>query len=151
MLSAVTNKLVAFATNQSWLGALLVRVSVGLMFYQAGSGKLGRLEGVANYFESLGIPAPAFNAVFVAWVETIGGLAIVAGLATRFVAIPLAFTMVVAMKTGGAFSSETVSLMDVLTVADFTYMAALIWLALAGPGQASLDALLGLFRSNKRR
>lgn len=68
----------------------------GAAFLQAGWGKFGRLEGVAEWFGSIGIPAPGFHALLVASVETVGGLLLILGLFSRLTAIPMAFTMLIA-------------------------------------------------------
>ncbi|MDX2019002.1 MAG: DoxX family protein [Deltaproteobacteria bacterium] len=141
-LVATLERAHALAARFSWVGALLVRISIGLMFFQTGKGKLGNIEGTTGFFESLGIPAPGFHAVFVGGLEMLGGLALVLGLGTRYFAVPLAITMVVAMATGGAFSETPEGLMDVVTASEFTYMVILFWLAATGAGRASLDGLV---------
>jgi hypothetical protein len=55
---------------------LLVRLYWGWQFSQTGWGKLHRLPQVTHFFASLNIPAPGVNAVFVSWLELIGGFAL---------------------------------------------------------------------------
>jgi putative oxidoreductase len=70
--------------------ALVLRVSLGLM-YIAHSLVLKHytytLAGTAQFFESIGLPAPLAYATF--WAELLGGLALVAGIGTRVVALGL--------------------------------------------------------------
>jgi putative oxidoreductase len=72
----------------AWLPPLLARVSVGLVFVTTGWGKLQNLDRVIEFFRSLGIPAPEYQAPFVAATELSCGLLLVLGLGTRFAAVP---------------------------------------------------------------
>src|SRR5215467_13273975 len=71
------------------LGVMILRVILGLIFFKAGSGKLfgwfGGLgiEGVTQFFQDLGIPAPHAQAIFVGCTELLGGLALISGFLTR--------------------------------------------------------------------
>ena len=70
--------------------ALVLRVSLGVM-YIAHSLVLKHftytLPGTAQFFESLGLPAALAYLTF--WAELAGGLALVAGIGTRIVALGL--------------------------------------------------------------
>jgi putative oxidoreductase len=70
--------------------ALVLRVSLGVMFI-AHSLVLKYfvfgLAGTAQFFESLGLPAGLAYLTF--WAELLGGLALVAGFATRWVVLAL--------------------------------------------------------------
>ena len=70
--------------------ALVLRVTLGVMFI-AHSLILKyftfTLTGTAQFFESLGLPAALAYLTF--WAELIGGIALVAGIATRWVALAL--------------------------------------------------------------
>lgn len=70
--------------------ALVLRVSLGLM-YIAHSLVLKHftftLPGTAQFFESLGLPGALAYLTF--WAELLGGLALVAGIGTRWVALGL--------------------------------------------------------------
>ena len=46
----------------SWLSPTVARLTVGLVFFQSGWGKLHDLAKVTDYFTELGLPAPAFQA-----------------------------------------------------------------------------------------
>ena len=58
---------------------LFVRLYWGWQFMQAGWGKLHNLAHVAQFFASLGIPAPGPTALFVACVEFFGGVLLMRG------------------------------------------------------------------------
>jgi putative oxidoreductase len=131
-----------------WLGRLVVRLSVGLMFFGSGLGKLGKLPGLVEYFRSLGIPAPELQAPFVATVELVCGALLVVGLATRPAALMLCGVMVVAIVTAAApehhIQATWKGLLEFLYLSEWCLLLLLAWLMLAGPGRASLDARLGI-------
>ena len=86
------------------IAPLATRVVIGLAFFQAGTGKFRHFENVIGFFDSLGIPFPAFNAGLVASMETVGGIMLIFGLFTRFFAAGLTVTMVVALLTADTTS-----------------------------------------------
>lgn len=83
-----------------FLAPMLLRIFLAPIFIIAGYGKLAALEDTAYYFgEYLGLPAPMLMAVLAGATEFFGGIAILIGLAVRWFAIPLMFTMIVAAGT----------------------------------------------------
>ncbi|MEO8011385.1 MAG: DoxX family protein [Dokdonella sp.] len=128
------------ASPLAWLGPLLARFTVGWVFLWSGWGKLGALPQVIENFHGWGIPAPELLAPFVSGVEFIGGILLIIGLLTRLAAIPLAITMVVAIKS--VLWPQVGSLFDLVALSEFAYLAIFVWLAVAGAGSASLDHLL---------
>jgi putative oxidoreductase len=94
---------------------------------------------IPNFVE-WGIPFPNILTPFVAGVECFGGAMLIAGLFTRIPAAMLAVVMVVAIKS--AKWGDVDSLETLLGFEEATYFAAFLWLAIAGPGAASLDRLL---------
>jgi len=84
----------------NFLGALALRIYLAPIFILAGWHKLQALDDTAYYFgEMLGLPAPMLMATLAGLVEFIGGITLLLGLAVRFLAIPLMFTMIVAAST----------------------------------------------------
>jgi putative oxidoreductase len=73
-------------------------------------------------------------------VECFGGIMLILGLFTRIPAAMLAVVMIVAIKS--AKWGDVDSLETLLGFEEVTYFAAFLWLAIAGPGAASLDRLL---------
>lgn len=126
--------------NQSW-GIAVLRVVTGIVFLAHGWQKLFQLgfHGVAGFFGAVGIPLPFVAAVIVTMVEVLGGIALIAGLLTRWAAALNGFDMVVAilmvhlkngfLKPGGV---EHPLIM----------LAACIALVMVGPGAASVDGAL---------
>ena len=108
------------------------RIVPGLAFFQAGMGKFRHFESVVDFFDSPGIPFPAFNAGLVASMETVGGVMLIAGLFTRFFASGLTVTVVVALVTDdtAAFLSSWGSASEVspTDVTAFTFVLFLLWL-----------------------
>jgi putative oxidoreductase len=127
-------------TRLAWLGPLLVRVSMASVFIVTGWGKLHDIPKVTAFFTELGLPIAGFNAGLVATVEFVGGILILVGLFTRFAALPLAFSMLVAIVTGKRDDIDGVPTFFAFN--EFTYFACFVWLALAGAGALSLDRLL---------
>ncbi len=83
-----------------FIAPLLLRLFLAPIFILAGYGKLTALDNTAYYFgEMLGMPAPMLMALLAGAAEFFGGIAILIGLATRWFAIPLMFTMIMAATT----------------------------------------------------
>ncbi|TVO69149.1 DoxX family protein [Denitromonas ohlonensis] len=76
-------------TNTTELGIALLRVTLGVMFIAHALLKLlvYTLPGTAGFFESVGLPGVL--AYVVTPVELLGGIALVAGLKTRWVSLAL--------------------------------------------------------------
>ncbi|HEY3836601.1 MAG TPA: DoxX family protein [Bryobacteraceae bacterium] len=124
---------------------LAVRLYWGWQFAQTGWGKLGDIGKVINFFTSLGIPAPAFNAWFVSGLELAGGILLVLGLGSRLIAAPLVIDMIVAYVTadrealGQIFSDPD----KFYAAAPYTFLFASLIVLIFGPGKFSVDAILG--------
>jgi len=133
-----------------WLGRLVVRLSIGTMFFGSGLGKLGKLPGLIGYFRSLGIPFPELQAPFVASTELVCGALVAVGLVTRPAALMLCGVMVVAIITAAApehhIQANWHGLLEFLYLSEWCLLLLLGWLVLAGPGRASVDARLGIER-----
>ena len=123
-----------------WLAPLLARITLGVLFISTGWGKVHNLAKVAAFFAELHIPAPAIQATFVSYVELIGGALILLGLFARLASLPLIGSMAVAILT--AKVDEVHGLPDLFGLVEWTYLALLVWLALAGPGRVSIDHFL---------
>ena len=126
------------ASYFSWAGPLIMRLIVGYVFLLSGWGKLNNLPQIIQNFTEWGIPLPLTP--FVSGVEFFGGIMLLLGLFTRIPAAMLAVVMLVAIKSAKWESVD--SLETLLGFEEATYFAAFMWLAIAGPGAASLDRLL---------
>lgn len=128
------------ASKLSWLPPLVARLTVGWVFVLSGWGKLHALPDIVDYFRTLGIPAPEIQAPFASGTELVCGALLLAGLASRFAAVPLIVVMTVAIMT--ARIEDLTSAGALFGFIEWTYIALLLWIAVAGPGPLSLDALL---------
>jgi putative oxidoreductase len=128
------------AHHLTWLPPLFARITVGWVFMLSGWGKLHALPQVTENFVGWGIPLSNILAPFVSGVEFFGGLFLLFGLLTRISAGALGVTMIVAIRS--AKWADVDSLETLLGFDEFEYLALFLWLAVAGPGLLSLDALL---------
>lgn len=130
----------------AFLAPLATRLVIGQAYYQTGSGKIANFANVVAFFTDLGIPLPEANAFLVSRLEFWGGILLVLGLLTRFVAAGLATTMVVALSTADteAFTEALRGAGEagLTDVTSFVFLLFLLWLVLYGPGPLSLDHLL---------
>jgi putative oxidoreductase len=124
------------------LGTTLLRLIVGTTFIAHGSQKLLSfgVAGTAGFLGSLGVPMANVMAPVLIATEVGGGILLLLGLLTRYVSIPLLFTMVVAIATvhlqHGFFLPQGYEFALLLAVG-------LVTLALQGSGAFALDNAIG--------
>lgn len=124
------------------LGTTILRLIIGVVFIAHGAQKAFGfgLEGTAGFLASLGVPVANLMAPVLIATELGGGILLVLGLLTRYVSIPLAFTMLVAIVTvhlpHGFFLPQGY---------EFPLLvgAGLVTLFLQGSGAFALDNVLG--------
>jgi putative oxidoreductase len=122
---------------------LVVRVYWGWQISQNGWGKLHNLPHVTEFFASLGLPAPAFTAVFVSSFEFLAGILLALGLLSRVAALGLVIDMTMAYLTADrdsflAFFSNPGKFYG----ADpFIFFFVALIILIFGPGKISLDTL----------
>lgn len=97
--------------NRTGIGIALLRVSLGIMFVAHSlilKYFVYTLDGTAGYFASIGLPALLAYVVF--WMELIGGVLLILGIASRWVALGLLPILIGALWThagfGWVFSNE---------------------------------------------
>lgn len=82
------------------LAPLLLRLYLAPVLMQAGYNKLSHFEDTAAWFGNaewgLGLPMPEVMAALAAGTELFGGVALILGLAIRWITLPLMVTMLVA-------------------------------------------------------
>jgi len=87
-----------FFTLYTSFGVLVLRLVYGLIFIAHGSQKIfGGLSGTTQFFEQIGIKPGAFWARLVGTIEFVGGICLVLGLFTQWVALLLGIIMVMAI------------------------------------------------------
>jgi putative oxidoreductase len=72
-----------------------LRILVGIVFVAHGYPKLGSFQGFAGYLASLGVPLPQVAASIVILLEVVGGVGLILGFGTRWIALALAIEMLV--------------------------------------------------------
>ena len=132
------------------IGVAVLRIVTGIIFFAHGWQKMFDmgLAGVGGFFGSIGIPLPEVSAALVIALELVGGLLLILGLGTRWVAIPLAITMLVALFTvhlANGFFASNGGYEFVLTLFGTT-----VALALTGSGAYALDNQPALRRFSTR-
>ena len=95
-------KLSRYFHNRS-LGLLLIRVAVGMVFLMHGWGKVTNLAGVEGMFTQMGFGA--LTGDFIAYLEVIGGLALILGIFTRIFGVLFGIEMIVAYFVTGGFGT----------------------------------------------
>jgi len=134
---ASEEQIIMNAIAREW-GITVLRVMVGIVFLMHGWQKVFvyGFAGVQGAFGQMGIPMASVSGPFIALLELVGGILLIVGLFTRWVAILIALEMAfAALKVhlpGGFFLPKGAEYA-------FTLCAANIALALAGPGAAALD------------
>ncbi len=139
-INTVSGRALRILHKLEWIGPLLVRLTLGLVFATTGWGKLHNLDKVTEFFGSLHIPAPGFHAALVSIIELVGGLMIIAGLGTRIAAALLVGVMAVAIWT--AKLAELHGIVDLANTTELTYLVMFVWLVVSGAGAASLDHVI---------
>jgi putative oxidoreductase len=127
--------------NYQELGALLLRVILGITFFLHGLSKFqGGIENTVGFFDSMGIPG--FIAYFVATIELVGGIALIAGLGTRivsflFVVIMAGALLIVNLSNGFLGGYEL----------DLVLMIIALYFVLNGSSWMSLDSKLQFMKN----
>ena len=132
-----------------WVGVLVARVAVGLLFFLSGRGKLfvrERREEMRQTLIEAHVPFPEFNAVFVSAVEFVCGLLLIFGALTPLACAMLGGLMIVAIATIAIRNIKATSplgwLSEFLYLPEVLYLVILIWLFFSGPGWFSIDHLI---------
>jgi len=146
-LADLVTRVYARLDGLEWGVRLVARIAVGLEFFGSGLGKLGKLNGLIQYFRSLGMPAADILAPFVASTELVCGLLVAIGLLTRPAAAMLCGVMTVATVTAAVpekhITASWHGLLEFFYLPEVLLLLLLAWIVFAGPGRASLDARLG--------
>jgi putative oxidoreductase len=135
--------------SRTWTGDLAIlalRLAVGVVLAYHGWLKIGEVSGFAGFVDSLGIPAPNLMAYVVTYLEFLGGIALIVGLATRYVAaifvVEMVFTIALVKVDIGLIAPEGVG-----AELDLLILATALSFVLTGAGRWSVDALLGRRRA----
>jgi uncharacterized membrane protein YphA (DoxX/SURF4 family) len=135
---------------------VLLRLMAGGVFFWEGILKFVYANQGIGRFTKLGMPVPAVTADFVAVLEIVGGLLLLSGWLTRFIAVPFVVEMLVAMLstkislylgTSPLPAPPSPPQMGIWAVlheirSEYAQLLTVIFLAINGPGIWSLDAWL---------
>lgn len=135
---------------------LLLRVMAGSVFFWEGIMKFVFVNQGVGRFTKIGFPFPAETAHFVAVVEIVGGLLLLAGLSSRVVALVFVGEMAVAMLSTKITMFLGISPLALPPVppqtgfwavlheirSEFAQMFVCLYVMIEGPGRLSLDAWL---------
>jgi uncharacterized membrane protein YphA (DoxX/SURF4 family) len=144
---------------------ILLRLMAGGVFFWEGILKFVYVNQGVGRFTKLGLPFPDFTASFVGGLEIVGGLLILLGLGTRFVAVPFLIEMVVAMlstKIGLYLGTSPLPLPPSPPVtgfwavlhevrSEYAQLLTVAFLLAAGPGPWSLDARWARKRTGQQK
>jgi putative oxidoreductase len=133
-----------------WIGILVARLAVGLLFFLSGRGKLfvpERREQMRETLVAARVPFPDFNALFVSTIEFVSGVLLIFGAITPLACAMLSGVMIVAIATTAIRNIRATSpvgwLSEFLYLPEVLLLVILLWLFLSGPGWLSIDHLLG--------
>lgn len=137
-----------FLAPFQFVAPLALRLGLGVVFVDHGYSKLtgGPAEGFGGMLTGLGVGAPEFVAWLVTIAELVGGVMLVAGLATRLVALPLIATMIgaiILVKAELGIIAPAGTPMPGAEL-DIALLAGLVALLFMGAGRLSLDHVLGI-------
>ena len=134
--------------NLKSIPLLLMRIILAIGFFGPAKMKMGNIDGIISWFESINIPIPALNAYLATGTEALGVVLLALGLGTRLISIPLIITMIVAIGTvhlSNGFEAGNNGFEIPLY-----YMIMLITLVIYGSGKFSIDHLLKKIENNKQ-
>ena len=132
----------------------ILRLMAGGVFLWEGILKFVYVNQGVGRFAKLGIPFPHFSSGFVGGLEIFGGLLLITGLFTRFIAVPFIIEMIVAMLSTKISmflgtsplplppSPPQVGIWAVLHEirSEYAQLMTVLFLLINGPGVLSLDA-----------
>jgi uncharacterized membrane protein YphA (DoxX/SURF4 family) len=155
----MVHKLIQFLSRPPMDGpraAVLIRLMAGSVFFWEGVLKFVYVNQGIGRFTKLGMPVPDILAPAIAYLEIGGGLLLLFGLATRWIAVPFIIEMIVAILSTKVSlylgtsplplppAPPKVGLWAVLheTRSDWAQILTCGYLLWAGPGPWSIDAIL---------
>jgi putative oxidoreductase len=144
---------------------VLIRLMAGGVFLWEGILKFVYTNQGVGRFTKLGIPFPGPMAHFVAVLEIVGGLLLMAGFLTRFISVPFIIEMIVAIlstKISLYLGTSPLPLPPAPPKvgpwavlheirSDYAQIMSVTFLLIAGPGPWSVDAILARTSALARR
>ena len=85
-----------------FIAPLLMRLYLVPIFWMAGTHKIEGFDNIVQWFGNddwgLGLPFPFILAILAIGAEVIGAIALLLGLGVRLMAVPMMFTMIIALS-----------------------------------------------------
>lgn len=130
---------------------LLIRLYWGYDFFQTGMGKLNNLDRTAEFFLSLNIPFPYFNAAAAGSTEIVCGILLMIGLASRYASLPLIVILSAAYATDDyeALSNIFTDIESFVDATPFRHLLASLIVLVFGAGKISIDAIIASYFRNR--
>ena len=128
--------------NLTNLLALAGRILIATIFVISGFGKIGGFEGVAGYIGSKGLPMPQVLAALTIALELGGGILLILGFKTRWVAALFFLWLIPTTVIFHAFwglDPKAAQQMQIHFLKNVSIMGAMLMLVAFGPGAWSLD------------
>lgn len=140
---------------EGYSSIILIRIAAGLVFLGEGILKFLFPSMGITRFTLLGFPFPQYHADFVGGLEIIGGICLILGLFTNLFSLLFAIEMIVAFLSTKITMFLGTSPLPLPAVppqiglwavvhesrSDYSQFLSMLFLMIAGPGKASLDAL----------
>lgn len=98
-ITSLYQRVISGVRSLQFLPLLASRLALAYGFYGTAKTKWSDIHAVAEWFGTMGIPAPLLNAYLAAGSEALGVVLLTLGLGTRFIVVPLIIVMIVAIKT----------------------------------------------------
>ncbi len=146
MMMGVCNTMDKKLASLRDLPLLAMRLILAYGFWNPAMMKWGNIDGIAEWFGSMGYPMPLFNAYTAATTELTGAILLFIGFGTRLISIPLIVVMLVAIFTvhlSGGFEAANNGFEIPLY-----YLIMLFTLLIYGGGNISLIGLIKKFQKN---
>ncbi len=132
-----------------WIGILIARIAVGVLFAITGYGKLfvpAKRKEMQETLRKAGLPAPDMSAVVLSSIEFVFGVFLAIGFFTPLSCIMLIGVMIGALWTTVLPGIKATSPMEwvgkFLFLPETLYLVILVWLLFSGAGPASVDSLI---------
>ncbi len=135
---------IKIGSNLQSLFLLYMRLTWGHQFFLAGMEKLKNIQGPTALFTQLGIPHPELHAYLVGFFESVGGILLIIGLASRLISIPLIIILVTALSTAHAENLTNFNFIldpkSLVSQSPYPFLITTLMVLAFGPGRISLDA-----------
>ncbi|RMA97812.1 DoxX family protein [Hydrogenothermus marinus] len=144
MIKEIYKKYEEILNKSSDFFLLAIRLYWGWLFFRAGFWKFTHYPQATKFFDYLGLPYPEYFVIFIATVETVGGILLFFGIFSRITALILTFNMIGAFIVGhkDALLSIFSKPEDFYMAQPLTFLIASLIVLFFGAGKFSIDYLI---------